>query len=118
MTLVDVISRFDKIRPNSFEYKTKRDWLMSLENRIRDFVNLHLGKKADMDFSEKENPSLFLDDSYIDIYVYYLASMGDLTNAEYQLYNISSAYFNSVYKEWKRRYREENLPQKNTSIKL
>ena len=117
MTLVDVIARFDKTRPNSFEYETKRNWLLSLESRIREFVNLHLGNKADTQILENENPAMFLDDSDIDIYVYYLVSMGDLTNAEYQLYNISSTYFNSIYRDWKRRYRGNNVPCKSTSIK-
>ena len=118
MTLVDVISLFDKTRPNSFEYHTKRNWLLSLETKIREFANLYSGKKTDMGFCDEENPTLFLDKGSSDIYVYYLASMADLTNGEYSLYNISSTYFNSVFREWKRQYRGCNIPLKATGIKL
>lgn len=118
MTLVDVISSFDKIRPNSFDFETKRKWLLTIESEIRQFACLHSGSKDDMGFLTEENPELFLDDTNTDIYVFYLVSMGDLANAEYRLYNISSTYFNSCFLEWKRKYRSHNFPIGNVSIKV
>jgi len=118
VTLVDVISLFDNTRPNSFDFETKRKWVLSLESEIREFVCLHSEKNPDMKFWDEENPKLILDSSNTDLYLFYLVSMGDLTNAEYRLYNMSSTYFNSVFMEWKRHFRAHNCPCKNTDIKV
>ena len=118
MTMLDVIEIFDKIRPNSFDYASKRAWVNSIETDIRRFAALHGGKEVNMEFLNKENPTLFLEDSCADVYVYYLVSMGDMTNGEFRLYNISSSYFNSVFDKWKKEYRSLNIPSKNTAIKI
>ncbi|MBR3933737.1 MAG: hypothetical protein IKJ68_07520 [Clostridia bacterium] len=117
MNLIDAISSFDKIRPNSFDFETKKTWVLNMESEIRGFAALHSGKEADMDFYTKENPKLFLDDTGADIYVFYLISMADLANGEYRLYNVSSTYFNSVFDRWKKRYRAQNRPKTNINIK-
>ncbi|MBO7288445.1 MAG: hypothetical protein J6V03_00445 [Clostridia bacterium] len=118
MKTLDVIEIFDKIRPNSFDFASKRAWVNSIETDIRRFGALHREIKEDMSFLNEENPTLFLDENYADVYVYYLVSMGDMTNGEFRLYNISSSYFNSIFEKWKKEYRSFNIPLKNTSIKI
>lgn len=118
MKALDVISYFDNIRPNSFDYKTKKMWLMSLETDIRRFAYLHSTKELDNSYTADDNPDLFLDEKHMDMYAYYLVSMADMTNAEYSLYNISSTYFNSLFAKWKRHYRSENIPELKSAIKL
>lgn len=118
MKVLDVISYFDNIRPNSFDYKTKKIWLLSLETDIRKFVCLHSDKSFDTSYANEENPDLYLGENYMDMYAYYLASMADMTNAEYSLYNINSTYFNSLFSKWKKEHRCANVPQKTTKIKL
>ena len=118
MKALDVIEIFDRIRPNSFEYNCKRAWVNSVETDIRRFAALHLENVSDTEWQRQENPSLFLDFSYADLYVYYLVSMADMTNGEYRLYNISSTYFNSLFDKWKRQYRSVNTPNKSESIKI
>lgn len=117
MKAVDVISFFDKIRPNSFEFEMKRAWLVSIETDIRRFASLHSGKSVDFTFVTEQNPLLLLDETYTELYVYYLVSMADMTNGEYRLYNISSTYFNSLFDKWKRIHRSENVPLTNICIK-
>ena len=118
MTLIDVITSFDKLRPNSFDFETKRKWVLALEEQISDFINLYRETYDDKKFLHMENPNLILTDSNIDLYVSYLISMGDLANAEYKLYNVSSAYFNSVFAQWKRKYRSYNKPDVTPAIKV
>lgn len=118
MKALDVIEVFDKIRPNSFEHKTKLGWVISVETDIRRFASLHGETVCDMSFVGEENPGLFLDAPSIDIYVYYLVSMADMANAEYRLYTISSTYFNGLFDRWKRIYRTTHKPQTNICIKI
>ena len=118
MKALDVISAFDKLRPNSFEYDIKKSWLTCIETDIRRFSSLHSAQNMDFNFSLEENPTLFLDENYMDLYVYYLISMADMTNAEYRLYNISSIYFNSLFDKWKKEHRAKNKPQTNIAIKF
>ncbi len=118
MKALDVIEIFDKIRPNSFEYKSKKAWVDSVETDIRRFAALHRENTPDNLQLNEENPVLFLDFSYADLYVYYLVSMADMTNGEYRLYNISSTYFNSLFDKWKRQYRSSNTPEKPKPIKI
>jgi len=115
---LDVIEIFDKVRPNSFDYNSKRAWVNSVETDIRRFAALHQENTFDSLWQNEENPVLFLDFSYADLYVYYLVSMADMTNGEYRLYNISSAYFNSLFDKWKRQYRSSNTPIKSKEIKI
>ena len=118
MKALDVIEIFDKIRPNSFDYKSKMAWVKSVETDIRRFAALHMENAMDTTWQNEENPELFLDSSFSDLYVYYLVSMADMTNGEYRLYNISSTYFNSLFDKWKRQYRSSKLPEKSSAIKM
>ena len=117
MKALDVISVFDKLRPNSFDFGTKRGWVAVIEADIRNYDALHRHESPDMSFLQDDNFVLMLDKTYSDLYVYYLISMADMANGEFRMYNISSAYFNSLMDKWKRGHRGKNLPQKNTYIK-
>ena len=118
MKALDVISYFDKFRPNIIEFSVKKDWVFKLESDIRQFCVEHTSNKPDMSFILCENPLLFLTEQDKDIYIYYLASMMDMANGEYNLYNISSTYFNSLFGQWKRKYRSCHTPVNITTIKL
>ena len=117
MRILDVITACDKLKPNEYSQSQKRIWANKIESDIRKYASLHSHRKPDMSFSDEENPVLFLDDTMADIYIYYLISMIDLSNQEYNLYNISAAYFNSIYYEWKKSYRRENMPACSTGLK-
>ncbi len=117
MKALDIISAFDRLRPNSFEFDTKKSWLITLETNIRSFHCLHTLAGPDLSFANEENPDLLLGREYTGLYVYYLISMADLTNGEYKLYNVSSMYFNSLFDKWKRAHRAKHMPEKNIVIK-
>lgn len=117
MKALDIIAACDSLKPNEYSQSQKREWLNKIESDIRKYAALHSEAKADMLFSEEENPELFLDDSRKDVYIYYLISMIDLSNQEYKLYNNSASYFNYVFSEWKKQHRRENTPVCKTTIK-
>lgn len=116
MKLIDVITMCDKLKPNEYSQQQKRKWAEKIESDIRRYAAMHSGKDADISFKDESNPTLFLGEDFSDIYVYYLISMIDLSNQEYQLYNNSASYFNSVFTGWKKQHRRENLPQCDVSL--
>ena len=118
MKALDVICECDKIKPNEYAYQQKRKWVDKIEHEIREYASMYSGEKADMTFKDTENPVLYLGREHMDIYLYYVISMIDLSNQEYALYNNSSSYFNSVFSDWKKFYRRKNKPACNISIKL
>lgn len=115
-TLVDVISKVDSIKPNVFSQSQKRDWIYGLEVQIREFKNLYTDEETDMLFLNDENATLCLDMQWTDIYVYYLMSMIDMANCDVVMYNNNTALFNEMLKSWQKKFRRENVPEKNTTI--
>ncbi len=118
MRITDVITQCDRIKPNEYTYDDKRRWVEKAETDIRRFANRFSLEKADMSFKTEEDPQLFLGTEYMDIYLYYLISMIDLSNQEYALYNNSSAFFNSLFLKWQKNHRRENIPEKSAQIKV
>lgn len=116
MTAIDVITQCDMINPNSYTQDAKRKWLDNIESEVREYAARYSSKKADLSFTDDENPELFLNEQNADIYIYYIISMIDLSNKESEMYNNSSTYFNSIYSEWQKKYRRNNMPKCTTAI--
>ncbi len=117
MRFLDVLSACDSLKPNEYSHAQKRRWINKIESDIREYAALYSNQKADMSFKYEDNPVLYLNDNFSDVYVYYLISMIDLNNQEYQLYNNSALYFNSAFNNWKKHHRRKNTPVCNVSLK-
>lgn len=109
-----VISSCDKLKPNDYSYEQKREWLDKIESDIRIFAGLYSEEKPSLEFITDDNPELFLDKNEINIYVYYIISMIDLSDLEYSLYNNSSTFFNDAFDTWKKSWRMKHKPNCNT----
>ena len=116
MTTLDIITKCDRIKPIVYSQSQKREWLNKIESDIREYMCLYSSKYADTSFVNEENPALSLPESESDIYVYYLISMIDLSNQEYNLYNNSSTFFNALFQKWQKKYRRQHKPQCKTYI--
>ena len=117
ITLGEIISRADAIRPNTVPQYQKRDWINSLEMQIREFIIMYENGKADSKFMSNDNPTLLLTEENADIYVFYLLSMISMAAYDISMYNNFTAIFNSRFADWQKKYRRENIPSKNTLIK-
>lgn len=118
MTASDIITKCDNIKPNVYSYKQKLGWLKKIESDITEYVNNYREDKIHPKFHLSDNPTLYLDDCEENIYLYYLISMIDLSNQEYDLYNNSGLFFNHELNSWKKKYRRENKPKCDISIKI
>ena len=118
MRITDVITQCDRVKPNEYSYAQKRDWTIKAESEIRRYASQYSSYPISNSFSEEENPVLFLDDNNSDIYLFYLISMIDLFNQEYELYNNSSSFYNDRLRKWQKKFRRKNMPECNISIKV
>ena len=118
MTVTDIITECDRIKPNEYSYAQKRKWIDKVESEIRQYAALYSGHYDDMSFVSQENPVLFLGSDNSDIYLYYLISMIDLSNQEYALYNNSSSFYNDRLRKWQKKFRRENMPNCKIGIKV
>ncbi len=116
-TFIDAVTAADVLSPNNFLQLQKRNWIFTLEGKIRYFMSMYGETDYDDSFESEDNPELILGADGSDIYVYYLLSMMDMANSDIAMYNNHSAMFNSLMTEWQKQYRRENIPPKNTVIK-
>lgn len=117
MTVTDVITKADSLKPNVLSISQKRDWIFALEMQIREFLLMYEVQEADNLFLREENPVLILTEEWEDIYVFYLLSMISMALCDIAMYNNYTALFNNIYTNWQRKSRRENIPSKNTEIK-
>lgn len=118
MTVLDIITCADSLRPNTLSLSRKRDCIYALEMRIREFKLMYEPEEADDLFLREENALLCLPDELEDIYVFYLLSMIALAACDIAMYNNYTAMFNQLYSDWQKKYRRENIPTKNTKSEV
>lgn len=103
MTIAKALERADELRPNPFSEEQKIRCLSELDGKIAREI---LGDKSFSGYdhaydSEKE---LLLEESYCDIYLYYLTAMIDFFSRDYAEYNNSMAMFNQAYSGFAKAY--------------
>lgn len=118
MTVSDVITRADSLRPNTLSLSQKRDWIYALEMRIREFEVMYEPEEADDFFLREENALLCLPDEMEDMYAFYLLSMIAMSACDIAMYNNYTAMFNQLYSDWQKKFRRENIPTKNTKSEV
>lgn len=118
MTVTDIVTKADSIRPNTLTLNQKRDWLYALEMKIREFILMYEPAEADDLFLREENALLILPDEAADMYVFYLLSMICLAVCDIAMYNNYTAMFNQLYSDWQKKHRRENIPTKNTKSEV
>ena len=104
MTVKEVISKADRLRPNTLTNEEKTKWLCDFENRI--YNEIYCTHKCDIPFTKvaeaTEDTELFVASPYDEMYLLYLCSMADFANAEYSRYNNDMAMLLSIYEDYER----------------
>ena len=108
------MAKVDSLKPNMYSQSLKRSWLNSAEIKIREFMAMYNNTLFDDGFIEEDNPTLTLKEDKADLYVYYVMAMIDLSNQDITLYNNNVIIFSDMFEDFKKQYRRENTPQKNT----
>jgi len=117
MTIAEVITEVDELKPNNYENKEKVRWISILEGKIIDeiFKTHLLGEKIEFKgYSEHDmDKTLLVPDTYADVYRYYVSAMIDANNAESIRYASDMALFNAAYSDFSHYYNRTNMPNGN-----
>lgn len=113
MTITKAIGVVDKIRPNQYSTDNKREWILTIENRIKNEIYL-THDHDEIPFTDfdryGDDTELFAPSPYDEIYILYLCGMIDFNNAEYNRYNNDVELFNKTFEDYARWYNRNNVP--------
>lgn len=108
MTINDIITEVDNQKPNQYDDADKCRWLSVCEGKIIDSVF----KTRQPGYYEEFNgyttddidAELLVEDTYADLYKYYIYAMIDAMNGETERYSMSMTLFNNALKEFADHY--------------
>lgn len=114
MTINDVITQVDTLKPNQIPDEIKVRWISVLEGKIIDEIILTHELSEIVEFNgysiDDMNTDLIVPDTYADVYIYYLEAMIDQTNNESARYMSSMQMFNSAWQDYANYYNRNNKP--------
>ena len=111
MTVSELIAYVDSVKPNAFSDSDKLVWLNEIEARIQTEVMLRWqGEMEQYTLPEDKDTELLLSPPHTAVYRYWLQSMIDFENGEYDKYQNTMQMFNSFYGEFMRWYADVYQP--------
>ena len=111
MTLSQVISSVDEIKPNSFSNDTKTAWINEIEGMVQTEVFLFAPVEIiQYDYLANKDTELLVAPPHDKLYKPYLEARIDYANGEYNKYQNTMQMFNSFYSEFMRFFAERFAP--------
>lgn len=117
MTVSDIISTVNRLKPNAYDDTDKAKWLSEVEGMIFDeLVKASENGKDDhfypIDYDSMPDRKLYADDRFSQLYVYYLFSKIDFMDNNIAQYNNDTAMFNAEYENFCSWFIRNNTPKK------
>ena len=115
MTIMEIISHVDAVKPNSYSQAEKIKWLNQVEWMIKkEIIDTHEGADKiafnGYDSASALSKNVIANAPYSKLYIHWLESQIDYANGEYSKYNNSITMFNASYDAFARWYHREHLP--------
>jgi hypothetical protein len=114
MTINDVITQVQTLKPHQIPDEILVRWLSVLEGKIIDEIILTHELSERVEFNgytiNDMDTELMVPDTYADVYIYYLEAMIDQTNNETARYTSSMQMFNSAWQDYANYYNRNNKP--------
>lgn len=117
MTIAEVISRVDALKPNSYTPEDKVEWLSNLDARVKSqIIDAHerhgcpvcfFGYDSELDM----DTDLLVPAPYDEMYLRWLEAMIDYHNSEDARYNNAIMLFNNAYEGYKKHYTRTHMPK-------
>ena len=115
MTIAEVISKVDALKPNTYAPEDKVEWLSTLDARVKSqIIDAHeccvpiflygYDSLIDMD------TELLVPPPYDEMYLRWLEAMIDYHNSEDDRYNNDIILFNNAYEGYKKHYTRTHMP--------
>lgn len=114
MTINQVLTEVNELKPNVYSDDIKVRWISVLEGKLVEEIFRTHWLEGNVGFDgysiddlEKE---LLVPDTYADIYKYYIFAMMDANNQEAARYATSMSLFNNAYHDFAAYYNRNNMP--------
>lgn len=116
MTIIELITDVDALKPNGYEQPYKVQWLSQLDSRVKqDIIDTHeCGEDVVFNGYNDDTPidtELLIPHPYDEVYRFWLEAQIDYANGEYTKYNNSMAMFNTAYSAFERYYNRTHMPK-------
>lgn len=116
MTILDAISRVDKVKPNTYSQQEKVRWLSALDGTVKtEIIDTHEGGE-EIGFSGYNDETLLTTEllipaPYDDVYIRYLEMQIDYANGENAKYQNSMIVYNTAMAAFERFYNRDHMPR-------
>ena len=105
MTIQEVLTRIDNLKPNQYKITQKIAWISDIDGVIyKEIIKTHVNEEDNefvgYDDTTDLSTELLACEPYSELYVYYLMAQIDFCNGEYTRYNNTSALFNQAYQNY------------------
>ena len=115
MTIAEVISKVDSLKPNTYTPEDKVEWLSSLDARVKtQIIDAHESTEP-VDFHGydsllDQNTELLVPAPYDEMYLRWLEAQIDYHNSDDDRYNNAIILFNNAYEGYKKHYTRTHMP--------
>ena len=115
MTIAEVISKVDALKPNTYTPEDKVDWLSNLDARVKSqIIDTHEGGEDVLfygyDSILDEGTILLVPAPYDEMYLRWVEAMIDYHNSDDDRYNNAIMLFNNSYEGYKKHYTRTHMP--------
>ena len=119
MTVLEAISEFDSLKPNTYSQEQKIRWLDRLDSFIRSSIlSRYPGTKLDLLKLGDPRRELIMGGSYQEGYLYWLESKIHYFNEEQERYNGAVRMFRAVFEDYQRSLISEKGPNSPGKFKF
>ena len=115
MTIAEVISRVDALKPNTYTPEDKVGWLSTLDSRVKtQIIDTHVCNDPinfyGYDSILDQETELLVPAPYDEMYLRWLEAQIDYHNSDDDRYNNAIILFNNAYEGYKKHYTRTHMP--------
>lgn len=115
MTIAEVISQVDALKPNTYTPEDKVGWLSNLDSRVMSQIIMAHESNDPCFFYGYDSiadmeTELLVPAPYDEMYLRWLEAMIDYHNSEDDRYNNAIMLFNNAYEGYKKHYTRTHMP--------
>ncbi len=115
MTITEIITQVDRVRPNQYDIPQKVRWLSEVEGTVVDEIfNRAEGNEIEFDkytYESDAERELMIPDRFSDIYISYLLAKVDFHDMETESYNNDVLMYQAAYEQFAAWYRRKHMPK-------
>ena len=115
MTIAEVISKVDELKPNTYSPEDKVEWLSTLDARVKSqIIDTHKCHEPVFFYGYEglgdQEIELLVPAPFDEMYLRWLEAMIDYHNSDDDRYNNAIILFNNAYEGYKKHYTRTHMP--------